>query len=68
MQNGWNFQNSTERLIKRENTKWDRREINKNIHLIRVLERETREIGRGKIYTEKAEYIPELMKDMYIQI
>lgn len=42
--------------------------INKNMYLIRVLRRETRETGRGKIHREKTEYIQELMKDRNIQI
>lgn len=48
--------------------KRDTEEINKNMYLIRVLKRETRETGRGKIHKEKTEYIREVMKDRNIQI
>lgn len=48
--------------------KRDTEEKNKNRYLIRVLKRETREIGRGKIHREKTEYIREVMKDRNIQI
>ena len=48
--------------------KRDTEEINKNMYLIRVLKRETRETGRGKIHSEKTEYIREVMKDRNIQI
>ena len=48
--------------------KRDTEGINTNMYLIRVLRRETRETGRGKIHREKTEYIQELMKDRNIQI
>ena len=56
------------RINKVENMKRDIEEINKNMYLIRVLKRETRETGRGKIHSEKTEYIREVMKDRNIQI